>query len=64
MERMLSQATEDPLAPWDPGATRRELDDLLKRQAASAGSEDSGSNDPAGRARAPRFAAGTAESLC
>jgi hypothetical protein len=31
MQRMLGQATDDPIAPWDPGATRRELDDLLKR---------------------------------
>jgi len=31
MQRMLSQATDDPVAFWDPGATRRELDDLLKR---------------------------------
>jgi tetratricopeptide (TPR) repeat protein len=31
MQRMLSQATDEPLAFFDPGATRRELDDLLKR---------------------------------
>ena len=31
MQRMLSQATDDPVAFWDPGVTRRELDDLLKR---------------------------------
>lgn len=31
MQRLLSQATEDPVASWDPGATSRELDDLLKR---------------------------------
>jgi hypothetical protein len=31
MERTLSQATDDPLSSWDPGVTRRELDDLLKR---------------------------------
>ena len=33
MQHALSQATDDPMALWDPGATRRELDDLLKRLA-------------------------------
>ena len=31
MQRLLAQATDDPVASWDPGATSRELDDLLKR---------------------------------
>jgi poly(3-hydroxybutyrate) depolymerase len=31
MQRMLSQATDDPAVVWDAGAAKRELDDLLKR---------------------------------